>query len=68
MILVKDVTKFNNDDFSLLANISSFISNEQVRVGSTFDFQNFTFNVKNKNTYEHKLVSTKSDYYLDKCI
>lgn len=68
IILVKDSTKFNNDDFSLLANISSFISNEQVRIGSTFDFQNFTFNVKNKNTYEHKLVTTKSNFYLDKCI
>ncbi len=68
IVLVKDTTKFDNNDFSLIANLSSFISNEQVRVGSTFDFQNFTFNIKNKNTYEHKLVTTKSNYYLDKCI
>jgi len=68
IIMVKDVTKFDNNDFNLIANLSSFISNEQVRIGSTFDFQNFTFNVKNKNIYEHKLVTTKSNYYLDKCI
>jgi GT2 family glycosyltransferase len=63
-----DVSKFTNDDFGLIANLSNFISNEQVKPNTTFDFQNFTFNVKSKNTYEHKLVSLKSDYYLDKCI
>lgn len=68
IIKVRDITKFDNNDFNLITNLSSFISNEQVRVGSTFDFQNFTFNIKNKNIYEHKLVTTKSNYYLDKCI
>jgi len=68
IIYCKDASKFNKDDYSLIANLSQFISNGEVKENSTFDFQNFTFNVKTKNTYEHKLVSVKSDYYLDKCI
>lgn len=68
IIKCNDLSKFNNNDYNLIVNISSFISNEQVKPNTTFDFQNFTFNIKTKNTYEHKLVSLNTDYYIDKCI
>ena len=68
IINIDDISKINNNDFRILTNLSDFIYQSKITSPTSFKIENLTFNIKALNTYEHKLVSTKSDYYLDKCI
>lgn len=68
IINIDDVTKINDKDIRILRNLPDFIYESKITSPTSFKIENLTFNVKNLNTYEHKLVSTNSDYYLDKCI
>lgn len=68
IINIDDISKITDNEIKILTNLPDFIYQSKLTSPSSFKVQNLTFNVKKLNTYEHKLVSTKSDYYLDKCI
>jgi len=68
VIISIDASAITKNDVQILTNLADFIYQSGTLSSSSFKVQNLTFNVKSLNTYEHKLVSTQSDYYLDKCI
>ncbi len=68
VIISIDASVITKNDVQILTNLADFIYQSGTLSSSSFKVQNLTFNVKSLNTYEHKLVSTQSDYYLDKCI
>ncbi len=68
VIISIDASTINKNDMQILTNLPDFIYQSNLSSHSSFKVENLTFNVKSLNTYEHKLVSIYSDYYLDKCI
>lgn len=68
IINIDDITKITQKDVNILTNLPDFIEKTNLHSPMSFRVENLTFNIKSLNTYEHKLVSLTSDYYLDKCI